>query len=91
MIGEPITPAWQQNRWALEAAAHLAIMEEGVKRNLGKYNGDAYTRYSAYFHAKLHFEKELAYWRGRVAEDVAAWFDASAFLDTPSTRADDGR
>lgn len=78
-MNEPITPAWQQNQWALETAAYLEIMEKGWRRNLGKYSGDAYVRYCAYHQAFQNFEKELAYWRSRVAEDVAPWFDGSAF------------
>jgi hypothetical protein len=78
-IGDPITQEWQQNQWALEAAAYLAVMEEGWKRNIGKYSDEAYVRYSAYHHAYLHFERELAYWRERVSEDVKPWFDGSAF------------
>lgn len=72
-------PGWDANDWAIESASHLAIYERDWKRHVGKYSGDHFQRFQAYHRAWLHAEKELLYWRGRVAEAVEPWFDGSAF------------
>ncbi len=72
-------PGWDANDWAIEAAKRLAIFERDWKRHVGKYTRDHQDRFSAYHSAAMHAEKELVYWRGRVAEIVEPWFDGSAF------------
>lgn len=72
-------PGWDVNDWAIETAAHLAIFERDWKRHVGKYSGDHFQRFSAYHSAAMHAEKELQYWRERVAAVVEPWFDGSAF------------
>lgn len=73
--------SWASNRWALQAAIDLAIYERDWKRHIGKYSGNHEARFRAYHRAAQNAEKELAYWRERVAEDVAPWFDASAYQE----------
>lgn len=75
-IGGP----WQRNAWALEAASDVEILTEAWQRYCGKYTGDSQRRYGAYFRAAMQAQKEHAYWSALVAEDVAAWFDGSAFV-----------